>query len=491
MRDPYRHYDYTDPYNETPQRHRKKRRRRNTGGGCFSVFLCILFLTAVLFIGLGRYYNRSPLTIVNYVVSYYSEQLGIGDLISSLPEPLKTLLKGDVSLPKADNPTPDNKPAESSSEGEVIPPSEETDVSKETQDNTGIIKDLQESLDARFGDTGDITDESQAGYYCYNLLSDKGKTVYREILDSITNRKERAVSTLDSEELNTVYNYVMSDHPEIFYTSGIHYSVESINGVVTSITVKGQYTLSEEEVSSYKASLTEVIGNLLAEVPGFKDGTSTDDYTKIKYLYDHIVNTTDYEEGADENQNIISVLLYHRSVCNGYAKTLQYLSQLMGIPSILVTGYAENGPHAWNVILMDGGWYQIDVTFGESTVSTEDSATSFINYSYFGLTDDEMYVNHTPDANIPVPTCSSYNDNYYIYTGNYFSSSDIETIGSKISSAQNNGENLVQFRTANADIMSEVTNKLFTEHKIYNYLENVSSCTYVLNASKDTIVIIF
>ena len=492
MRDPYRHYDYTDPYNETTPHLRKKVQRRSSGGGCFPVFLCILLLTAALFIGLGKYYNESPLTIVNYIVSYYSEKLSVDKLISSLPEPVKTLLEENGLIPgeseAPDLPT-ENETTEASAASVETGASEES--TEKTEPSKELIKDLQESLDARFGDTGDITDESQAGYYCYNLLNEKGKTVYREILDSVTNRKERSVSTLDSDELNTVYNYVMADHPEIFYTSGIHYSVESINGVVTSITVKGQYTLSEEEVSSYKASLTEVIGNLLAEVPGFKDGTSTDDYTKIKYLYDHIVNTTDYEEGADENQNIISVLLYHRSVCNGYAKTLQYLSQLMGIPSILVTGYAENGPHAWNVILMDGGWYQIDVTFGESTVSTEDSATSFINYSYFGLTDDEMYVNHTPDANIPVPTCSSYNDNYYIYTGNYFSSSDIEAIGSKISSAQNNGENLVQFRTANADIMSEVTNKLFTEHKIYNYLENVSSCTYVLNASKDTIVIIF
>ena len=102
-----------------------------------------------------------------------------------------------------------------------------------------------------------------------------------------------------------------------------------------------------------------------------------------------------------------------------------------------------------------------------------------------------MYVNHTPDANIPVPTCYSYNDNYYIYTGNYFTFPDIETIGSKISSAQNSGKNLVQFRTDNADTMSEITDRLFTEHEIYDYLENVRSCSYVLNAHKDTIVIIF
>jgi hypothetical protein len=131
------------------------------------------------------------------------------------------------------------------------------------------------------------------------------------------------------------------------------------------------------------------------------------------------------------------------------------------------------------------------VTFGESKASSQDLVASFINYAYFGLTDEEMYVNHTPDANIPVPSCSSYDDNYFIYTGKYFTSPDIEAIGNMISKAQSSGENIVQFRTDNADTMSEITNKLFTEHRFYDYLENVSSCTYIFNASKDTIVIIF
>ena len=481
-----------EPYSETNHYKDNRQNHRRSGGGCFSVFLCILLLTVCLFKWLGSYYNQSPLTIVDYIISYYSEQLENVDPVSYLPESIKTLLEKNGLLPEASE-ISDESPDEMTTEPSAT--FEETSTSEEniekSEPSPELIKDIQESLDARFGDTSDITDESQAGYYCYNLLDDSKKTVYREILDCIINRKERTVSTLDSDDLNTVYNYVMADHPEIFYTSGIHYSVKSINGVVTSITVKGQYSMSEMQVSYYESVLTNFIGTILAEVPGYKDGTSTDDFTKIKYLYDYIINTTEYEKEAYENQNIISVLLFHRSVCNGYAKTLQYLSQLMGIPAILVSGDADGGSHAWNVILMDGNWYQIDVTFGESKASSQDLVASFINYAYFGLTDEEMYVNHTPDANIPVPSCSSYDDNYFIYTGKYFTSPDIEAIGNMISKAQSSGENIVQFRTDNADTMSEITNKLFTEHRFYDYLENVSSCTYIFNASKDTIVIIF
>ena len=51
-------------------------------------------------------------------------------------------------------------------------------------------------------------------------------------------------------------------------------------------------------------------------------------------------------------------------VCEGYAQALQYLCELDGgISSRMVTGYAPNGDHAWNLVRMDNGLnYLVDVT---------------------------------------------------------------------------------------------------------------------------------
>ena len=127
-----------DLYNETSQYHRKKR-RRSSGGGCFPVFLCILLLTAALFIGLGKYYNESPLTIVNYIVSYYSEKLGTDKLISLFPEPVKTLLEENGILQKETEATV--RPTENETT-EASAASVETGASEESTEKTEPSKKI-------------------------------------------------------------------------------------------------------------------------------------------------------------------------------------------------------------------------------------------------------------------------------------------------------------------------------------------------------------
>ncbi|WP_036610425.1 transglutaminase domain-containing protein [Oribacterium sp. P6A1] len=369
----------------------------------------------------------------------------------------------------------------------------ETKAVKESEKENTIIKTPEETLPERSevpSESASLSDSSQAGYYCYNLLNDDLKLVYREILEAITERKEKSLSTLDTTELNTIYNYIVADHPEIFYSSGIHYTQELINGTVTSIKVRGQYSMDEETAASYEASMVPVIQSILVNVPGYVDGTETSDYEKIKYIYDYIIENTEYVPGSDENQNIVSVLLNHRSVCNGYAKTFQYLSQQLGIPAVLVTGYAEGGLHAWNAVLMDGAWYQFDVTFGDSQISSE-KTSSFTNYAYFGLTDQQMNVNHSDLGTIPVPSCTSTSGNYFIKNGTYFDNADAGAVGELARSVQASGGNIVQFRTDSSETMSALMDSLFTNQRIYDYLDNVRSFNYTLIDSQNTMIIIF
>ena len=49
----------------------------------------------------------------------------------------------------------------------------------------------------------------------------------------------------------------------------------------------------------------------------------------------------EYQMGTEQNQNIISVFLNKKTVCQGYANATQYLLTLLGIPAVVVTGTAE------------------------------------------------------------------------------------------------------------------------------------------------------
>jgi transglutaminase/protease-like cytokinesis protein 3 len=70
----------------------------------------------------------------------------------------------------------------------------------------------------------------------------------------------------------------------------------------------------------------------------------------------------------------------------------------------ILTGSSNNISHAWNVVKIDDEWYQIDCTF-DDPVSTDDIIENNLRYDYFLITDEQMYIDHLPDAN--TYTCTS------------------------------------------------------------------------------------
>ena len=72
------------------------------------------------------------------------------------------------------------------------------------------------------------------------------------------------------------------------------------------------------------------------------------------------MRTVNYDLNAENNQNIISVFLEGRTVCQGYACATKYLMDLLDIPCTIVTGTANGEPHAWNLIELDGAYYYMD-----------------------------------------------------------------------------------------------------------------------------------
>ncbi len=59
--------------------------------------------------------------------------------------------------------------------------------------------------------------------------------------------------------------------------------------------------------------------------------------------------------------------LNKKTVCQGYANATQYLLTLLGIPAVVVTGTAEGDTHAWNLVQLDGAYYFMDTTWGNSS----------------------------------------------------------------------------------------------------------------------------
>ena len=60
----------------------------------------------------------------------------------------------------------------------------------------------------------------------------------------------------------------------------------------------------------------------------------------------------------------------------------------------MVTGTAEGDTHAWNLVQLDGAYYFMDTTWGNSSYNNGASGMgTFINYNYFGVTTAEISKN--------------------------------------------------------------------------------------------------
>lgn len=354
----------------------------------------------------------------------------------------------------------------------------------EGSDHAGTVEDGDdETPDGEFA-------EDTENLYAYGTLSGEEQKVYRQVMYSIRNRLKVKVSTLDQEVLDKVYDCVTADHPELFFISGYRYTTSRIADVVTSLSFEGTYTVTAEEQNLLQSQLDGAVQNFLADLP-----EGTDDYGRVKYCFDKIVRETEYVPDAENNQNILSVFLTHESVCNGYAKALQYLCREVGIPCLFVSGTVSGQGHAWNVAQLDGDWYQVDVTWGDpqfdDTVTEEDRqiAADWINYDYLCVTTADIEKTHTMKDTYPVPVCTALSDNYYMRAGTYMTEYNPQQISASLKQGQADGTGIASMRFADDELFRYAKNRLIDEQVIYQYLPGITSIHYTTSENLGTLTI--
>ena len=213
--------------------------------------------------------------------------------------------------------------------------------------------------------------KEQEGLYTYECLSEEERELYIEIYNSLVVMQEQELSTTDTEQMEKVFQCVLNDHPEIFYVEGYTFTKYSRGNKINKIVFQASYTMESAEIEQKKQAIETCAEEILSGIP-----TDADDYEKIKYIYEYIIQNTEYNVHAENNQNICSVFLDKQSVCQGYAKATQYLLLKAGIKSTLVVGYVDYGEgHAWNLVYADGEPYYVDTTWGDASyrMTTEQS----------------------------------------------------------------------------------------------------------------------
>ena len=434
-------------------------------------------------------------------VDDYLEALGILDPEDYKENPVYPTQ--ELSLEPAFVVTEDDSLAYNSAELETVE-DVPTDYSVEGQ-SIAAVEDMgtdQKDVEAR--EAVGITDDKiealkkqQVGLYAYDRLTASGQTLYAEILSILQNEGEDiVVSTTSDEAIEQVFDYVLMDHPEIFYVDGYSYTNYTLGNTITKISFTGNYTYGLDEVKERQTRINDYVNKCLAGAP-----SSEDDYYAIKYVYEYIIDNTEYDLGAPDNQNICSVCLNGRSVCNGYAKTAQYILNKLGINCTLVTGTVDTNVsrgvrHAWNLVQCNNAYYYMDVTWGDSSFQTANgesadaSKVPRINYAYLNVTSSDIATNHKVSNLISMPECRSITDNYYVREGEYFTSAELSLVGDLFNRRYSDGSDNVTIKCATPEVYRQLHEELITGRKVFDYIqgEDTSQISYTTFEEYGTII---
>lgn len=270
---------------------------------------------------------------------------------------------------------------------------------------------------------------SESQYYQYNNMTADQKKVYARLKTAAVNYQNSVdISDLDftvNEAIALIRRFA-ADHPQYFWISD-HVSASynpATNKATACIMLYSDGTVTDDvktgksadraKINSRKAEVEAKVKQIVSKI-----GTSWSDYDKEKYIHDYLVDTIKYNQTVAENPitngnvhqalDAYGALIGKSAVCEGYAKAFQYLCYTVGLNANQVHGVG----HEWNVVKLDGEWYQIDVTWDDPIVNG--GKVDMKTYDFFNLTTKQMLAKeHSIDPNSPlsVPTCTATKNKY-------------------------------------------------------------------------------
>ncbi len=292
--------------------------------------------------------------------------------------------------------------------------------------------------------------------YSYNQLSEKQMYIYDAIISAAerlrTDINFSSVMDITAEDYCAVYQQVYNEEHALFYIdTKMQYAVNtSTNRIASSIM---NYKYSDETIrrmqTEIEAEASRVLNMITPEMT---------EYDIVKLFHDYLASNVVYDETEENCRDIYGVFVKKRAICGGYSKAFSYLCDKVGIETVTVTGDADGEAHMWNMVKIDGEWYNIDVTY-----AVADNG-SYVRYDYFCVTDEMLADSRTVYEQIyTYPKATSDACDYYVKNGMMADSWDEARamLMNQITEASKDKQKIVQIKCSSRTTYDVVVFKLF------------------------------
>lgn len=251
----------------------------------------------------------------------------------------------------------------------------------------------------------------------YDTLTPEEQTVYRIVQYAMDHSKPcifidgRLLPDMESKMEEILFCFAL-DNPLLEQNMdwqywGVSYVIPNLNpnSNVQGERLEGVVVQMDEFIAGKlrkKKQAIEAAEKILAEMPALES-----DRAKAEYFYRYLGNNVEYyipEYTWIASDHLYDTLCGGKSLCDGFSNAYSLLCNMAGIPcaeKLYTPGWdaKERQGHTWNVVQLDGVWYNVDATCS-SEVTGEHPMLS-----YFGFSDELLY--YTVDYEERAPKCEA------------------------------------------------------------------------------------
>ncbi len=374
----------------------------------------------------------------------------------------------------------------------------------------GVINSSSPSVNFDFSNTYPV---DKNNYYNYSNLTDKQKSMYDKMYDAIVSLQigDIALGNGTKRDAALAMYAVKHDNPQFFwfgYEYGLGQSEDD------KIFIRFDDGKGKSEYLTTHSERLEMMDKLQKEVRSIFDSCVTDQMSQYEIelaLHDWICANVEYDEKAGESAKsgersgndiawtAYGALVERKAVCEGYSKAFQLLLYYAGINCNLICGETDGVAHMWNVVELDGKWYNVDVLWDDLERAEYGPTHAFFNvtndfisksHDFYTasseISDDDVVFNATYNLNIP--NCDYYDNNFYVVNDTMINSDDeyIEIVENAMKKAAKNDIDSVEFfysyKEINENVISYDIKRYNVFSRVKEYYKGIKGIRYSANS---------
>ena len=258
--------------------------------------------------------------------------------------------------------------------------------------------------------------------YYYNQMNSSEKDLYNKIVKSCENLLNsyaditiyngkyyyadyiQLSSPMSSDTVHKIIFAVYYSNPQFFFLNNSYTGYVNSSGSMISVApmIRDEFIKGNVRMEA-NTKIQNITNDWMKQINGLRS-----DLAKEKWIAQKLCETITYQ-ASNYDQTIAGALIDRKCVCNGYTMAMTYFCNAAGINCIMMTG----NNHAWNMIYLDGVWYEVDVTWMDQT----DYSYAYIDKRWFNksrstfVSNDDDRRSHQVDSKhtgmLSIPNCAN------------------------------------------------------------------------------------